>query len=77
MKVVVGYPTRKEEQLIIRQNVESLQLIYQQIDRLEKSKFDVITKTKYEELFIYFIIAALIFITLELVLKYTLLRTFP
>ncbi len=56
---------------------ESLQLIYQQIDRLEKSKFDVITKTKYEELFIYFIIAALIFITLELVLKYTLLRTFP
>jgi Ca-activated chloride channel homolog len=54
-----------------------LQGIYQQIDKLEKSKVDVITKTNIHELFHWFVLAALFFLLLELLLKYTLLRTFP
>ncbi|MFN2456921.1 MAG: VWA domain-containing protein [Chitinophagaceae bacterium] len=56
---------------------ESLQEIYGQIDRLEKSKVEVTTKTRYDDQFIYLLIAALLFLTLEILLRYTLLRTFP
>jgi Ca-activated chloride channel family protein len=49
-----------------------LQGIYQQIDKLEKSKVDVITKTNIHELFHWFVLAALFFLLLELLLKYTL-----
>lgn len=56
---------------------ESLQDIYQQIDRMEKSKVDVITRTRFEEEFIYFLMAGLFLLLLEFVLKYTILRTFP
>ncbi|MBD0332853.1 MAG: VWA domain-containing protein [Chitinophagaceae bacterium] len=56
---------------------EGLQQIYEQIDRLEKSEFEVITKTRFEELFYYFIIASLFFLALEMLLNYVLLRTFP
>ncbi len=56
---------------------KSLQGIYSQIDLLEKSKVEVITRTNINELFPLFILAALFFLLLELVLKYTLLRTFP
>jgi Ca-activated chloride channel homolog len=37
----------------------------------------VVTKEKFQEEFTIFILAALFFLTLELILKYTLLRTFP
>jgi Ca-activated chloride channel family protein len=56
---------------------ESLQEIYRQIDRLEKSDVEVITKTKFEEEFVYLILAALFFLLLDIILRYTFLRTFP
>jgi Ca-activated chloride channel homolog len=56
---------------------ESLQEIYRQIDRLEKSDIEVVTKTRFEERFVYFILAGLFFLLLDIILRYTSLRTFP
>ena len=56
---------------------ESLQEIYRQINRLEKSDIEVITKTKFSEEFVWFILAALFFLLLDIILRYTSLRTFP
>ncbi|HJW15610.1 MAG TPA: VWA domain-containing protein [Flavisolibacter sp.] len=56
---------------------ESLHAIYNQIDKMEKTDVEVVTKEKFQEEFTIFILAALFFLTLELILKYTLLRTFP
>ncbi|MDQ3843340.1 MAG: VWA domain-containing protein [Bacteroidota bacterium] len=56
---------------------ESLQDIYRQIDRLEKSKYDIVTKTRVEEWFIPFLLIALLLLALEVLLRYTFLRTFP
>jgi Ca-activated chloride channel homolog len=56
---------------------ESLQQIYRQIDRLEKSDIEVVTKTKFEEEFVWPILAALFFLLLDIILRYTSLRTFP
>lgn len=56
---------------------EGLQEIYSQIDRLEKSKVEVLTKERIEERFLPFILAALAFLTLEIILRYLFLRTFP
>jgi len=56
---------------------ESLENIYRQIDKLEKSEVEVVTRERFEELFVYFILAALFFMAMELLLRYTLLRTFP
>ena len=56
---------------------DNLQAIYAQIDKLEKSEVEVLTKTRYEEQFIYFIAAALLFLAIEIILRYTLMRTFP
>lgn len=56
---------------------ESLQAIYHQIDKMEKSEVEVVTKERFEEEFVYFLLAALFFIALEIILRYTVLRTFP
>lgn len=56
---------------------EGLEVIYSQIDRLEKSSFERITKTRVEEQFMYLVLAALGLLFLEVVLRYTLLKTFP
>jgi Ca-activated chloride channel family protein len=56
---------------------EGLEVIYSQIDRLEKSSFERITKTKVDEQYIYLLLAALFFLFLEGLLRYTILRTFP
>ncbi|RYF79827.1 MAG: VWA domain-containing protein [Chitinophagaceae bacterium] len=56
---------------------ETLEIIYSQIDKLEKSSFERITKTRVEEQYFYLLIAALFFLLLEVVLRYTYLRTFP
>ena len=58
-------------------NKESLQEIYQRIDQLEKSEVEVTSKTRFEEQFIYFIAAALILLALEMILRFTVLRSFP
>ena len=56
---------------------ESLQGIYDRIDRLERSKIEITTKTRYDEQFGYFVLAALFFLALALILRYVFLRTFP
>ncbi len=56
---------------------EGLEVIYSQIDRLEKSSFERITKTRVEEQFMYLLLAALFFLFLEVILRYTYLRSFP
>lgn len=56
---------------------ESLQQIYREINRLEKSDIEIVTKTKFQEEFIYFILAALLFLTLDIILRYTYFRSFP
>lgn len=56
---------------------ESLQQIYGQIDQLEKSKVEVVSRTRFEEEFMYLVLAALLFLTLDIILRYTYLRTFP
>ncbi|MFL5741725.1 MAG: vWA domain-containing protein [Flavisolibacter sp.] len=56
---------------------ESLQNIYQQIDKLEKSDVQVVTRTKFEEQFMYLILAALFLLALDIILRFTYLRSFP
>ena len=56
---------------------ESLGIIYSQIDKLEKSSFERITKTRVEEQYFYLLIAALFFLLLEALLRYTWLRSYP
>lgn len=56
---------------------EGLKDIYRQIDRLEKSKVEVVTKERIDERFLPFVLAALVFLTLEIIFRYLLLRTFP
>lgn len=56
---------------------EGLQKIYAQIDKLEKTAVEVVTKERVEEKFAPFMIAALFLLAVELLLRYTLLRTFP
>ncbi|MET0637276.1 MAG: VWA domain-containing protein [Chitinophagaceae bacterium] len=56
---------------------ESLQGIYARIDKLEKSDIQVVSYKRYIELFYPFLFAALAFLFLELVLRFTLLRKFP
>lgn len=56
---------------------EGLQQVYKQIDQLEKSKIDVTSYKRYQELFLPFVLAALGFIFLEMVLKFLVFRKFP
>jgi Ca-activated chloride channel family protein len=58
-------------------NAASLQDIYEQIDKLEKSPVEVVTKERFHDQFPVLLVAALLLLLLEVVLKYTLLRTFP
>ncbi|RYY56920.1 MAG: VWA domain-containing protein [Chitinophagaceae bacterium] len=56
---------------------ESLQGIYARIDKLEKSDIQVVSYKRYIELFYPFLFAALSFLFLEVLLRFTLLRKFP
>ena len=51
--------------------------LHPRIDRLEKSEIEVVTKTRFYEQYFYFILAALFFLLLELILRFTYLRSFP
>ena len=55
----------------------SLQSIYTEIDKLEKTKVDISVLKRYTEQFLPFAIAAAFFILLELVLRYTIFKKFP
>jgi Ca-activated chloride channel homolog len=56
---------------------EGLQNIYKQIDQLEKSKVEITSYKRHEELFLPLMLAALAFLFLEILLRYTVLRRFP
>jgi Ca-activated chloride channel family protein len=56
---------------------EGLKGIYQEIDQLEKTKIDIVSNKKYTEKFYPFAIAALLFLFLEQLLKFTIFRKFP
>ena len=56
---------------------DGLKSIYNQIDKLEKSKVEIQSFKRYEEKFLPFVFAALAFLFLELILKFTLFRKFP
>ena len=56
---------------------DNLGAIYKEIDRLEKSKFEVTTFTHYTEKFLPFVLAALGFLVIEWILRFTLFRKFP
>ncbi|MBA3674483.1 MAG: VWA domain-containing protein [Chitinophagaceae bacterium] len=55
----------------------SLKNIYSEIDKLEKSKVQIITFRRYAEKFYPFVFAALLFLFLEVLLKSTVFKKFP
>lgn len=55
----------------------SLQKIYTEIDKLEKSTIEISVLTRYEERFLWLAIIAAAILILEIVLKSTLLKKFP
>lgn len=56
---------------------EGLQNIYNQIDQLEKSKVEITSYKRHEELFLPLALAALAFLFLEIILRYTIFKRFP
>lgn len=58
-------------------NNRSLENIYNEIDKMEKSKVEIITFHRYSEKFYPFIFAAMGFLLIEIILRYTLFRKFP
>ena len=56
---------------------DALKNIYQQIDQLEKSKVEITAFKKYEELYLVFVLAALGFLLIEMILRYTIFKRFP
>lgn len=56
---------------------EGLRNIYNQIDKLEKSKVQVTIYHRYTEQYYPFIFAALAFLLLEVILKFTVFKKFP
>lgn len=56
---------------------EGLQQIYNQIDQMEKSKVEITSYKRYQELFFPFVLAALAFLLLEVILRYTAFKKFP
>ena len=58
-------------------NKEGLKNTYSQIDKLEKSKINITSFKLVEERFLPFVLAALAFLFLEIVLRFTIFRKFP
>ena len=56
---------------------ESLSAIYSEIDTLERTKFNVQEYKEHEELYQLFAAVAVLFILLELLLRYTIIRRIP
>jgi len=56
---------------------QSLENIYADIDKLEKTSFEVSALRRYTERFLPLVLAALLFLVLEWVLRMTLLKKFP
>jgi len=56
---------------------EGLQNIYEQIDTLEKTKIEITSFKRYEEKYLFFVLAALGLLLLEIILRLTILKKFP
>ncbi|HFC01273.1 MAG TPA: VWA domain-containing protein [Phaeodactylibacter sp.] len=56
---------------------ESLEKIYATIDKLEKTKIEITTIKRYSEEFHFFALLGIIFLVLEILLRYTVFRTIP
>ncbi|MFH1415491.1 MAG: VWA domain-containing protein [Elusimicrobiota bacterium] len=58
-------------------DTEKLKQIYDEIDKLEKTKVEIKSYTEYKELFPKFVLAALMLLLFEIILRYTRFRTLP
>ena len=58
-------------------DLEGLKNVYTEINKLEKSNIEVTTHDHFQEKFLIFILAALAFLFLEILLRLTVLRKFP
>jgi len=56
---------------------DALQKIYASINQLEKSKILVTNYNRYTDKFFLLLVAALVYLSLEVLLRYTLFRKFP
>jgi Ca-activated chloride channel family protein len=56
---------------------EALKYIYEQIDKLEKSKVEITAYKRYEERFLPFVLTACGLLFLEMLLRFTFFRKFP
>ncbi len=56
---------------------ENLQRIYDEIDRLEKTEIEVTSFNRYNEEFYPFVFIAILFLLIEVLLRYTVLRVIP
>ena len=56
---------------------QSLNTIYATIDKLEKSRVEIINTIRFQEKFYPFVLGALFFLFLEMLLRYTVFRKFP
>ena len=56
---------------------KGLKSIYSEIDRLEKTRIEINASRRYTEKFFPFALAAMVFIILELWLRYNVFRKFP
>lgn len=56
---------------------DALRYIYEQIDKMEKSKMEITSYKRYEERFLPFVLAAAALIFLEVLLRLTVFRRFP
>lgn len=56
---------------------EALKTIYKRIDALEKSKVDIVSYKRFQELFLPFILAALGLLFVEMLLRLVVLKKFP
>lgn len=68
---------KTEGQYFRATNQEELQKIYDLIDELEKTEIETTVIKRYQEQFRYFALAAAFLILLEIVLRYTVLRSIP
>lgn len=56
---------------------QSLSAIYNDIDKMEKSRVEIINSVKYNDKFLPLVLLAIFFLLLEMVLNYVVLRRFP
>ena len=56
---------------------ENLQKIYDEIDRLDKTEIEVTSFNRYNEEFYPFVFIAILFLLIEVLLRYTVLRVIP